>query len=127
MHEYDVDRQTVQPCRECRVATKRLDPAEYPQERFLSQILGFGRVSYHAQAQRVNMAAVLTINAFERRGIAFLSFVDGSCLQLKVTSVRRFACGMIHTFRGRGHMVVVMTYHLVPQVERYSRTTSRAV
>ena len=73
------------------------------------------------------MAAVHTINAFERRGIAFLSPVDGFCLLLQVTSVKSFAFGIIDTFPGRGHMVVVMTDHLVPQVERYSRTTSRVV
>ena len=54
VHEYNVDREAVQPCGKSRVPSKRCDLAMQLKERLLRQIFSFRRIPHHAQAQGVN-------------------------------------------------------------------------
>jgi hypothetical protein len=58
MHENDVESQTMQPGSKGRFAAKRLDLSKDQQEGFLRQILGFGWIPNHAQAQSIDAAAM---------------------------------------------------------------------
>src|SRR6266480_171970 len=78
-HRRDVNRQSVQPSREGRFATKRVNFAKQEQEGFLSQILCFSRISYHAQTYRIYTSAMRTIEVFKRRRIALARSLDRSC------------------------------------------------
>jgi len=73
MHQNDIDGKTVEPRRKCRVAAKCGDLSVKLKEGFLSQVLGFGRITHHAQAQGVNPPLVDGIEVGECLMIACLS------------------------------------------------------
>src|SRR6266550_4797182 len=76
-HQYDVNRQSVQPSREGRFATKRVNFAEQEQEGFLSQILCFRRIAYHAETYRIHASAMQSVEVFKHTTIAVAGSLDG--------------------------------------------------
>ena len=66
----------MEPGREGGFAAERVDFAEKLEEGFLREVLGFERVSEHAEAETVDAARVLAIESFERGGVTALSAED---------------------------------------------------
>src|SRR5580700_10559530 len=80
-HEEQVDRNAVQPSGESRIAAKGADLAVDHQKCFLSEIFSFGRISDHAQAQRVNARAMQMVKALKCGGVFELSTRYGFLLR----------------------------------------------
>src|SRR5205807_552218 len=75
-HEYDVDRQAVQPRSERALAAKAPEPLPRPHEGILRELLGLARVGGEAQAQRVHAPHVLAVERLERGVVALLRLPD---------------------------------------------------
>jgi hypothetical protein len=67
----------MQPRRKRRFSAKRADLAEQLQESFLRQVLGFGRIRRHTQAQRIHTPPVLVVESLERFRVPLLRLSDG--------------------------------------------------
>src|SRR2546429_1570418 len=75
-HEYDVDRQAVQPRSERALAAKAPEPLPRPHEGILRELLGLARVGGESQAQRVHAPHVLAVERLERGVVALLRLPD---------------------------------------------------
>ena len=94
----------MQPGRKSRFAPESSDLPEKLEERFLRQVFCFGGIAHHPQTERIDPAAVQTVQAFKSRRIALLGEPDRFCLR-QFPSVRfvsfgpRYPSGRIHTVR----------------------------
>jgi hypothetical protein len=61
VHKHLIDRQTVQPGREGRIASKTLELSEDLHEHFLRKVFGQSRVAEHPQAKRIYPPVVLLV------------------------------------------------------------------
>ena len=83
--EDDVDGQPVQPGRECAPALERAEPFPGADEAHLGELFCQRRAATHAQAQGVDPADVVVVEAFERASVT----ADGASNQLGVGRVGR--------------------------------------
>jgi len=66
----------MQPRRKGRLPAERADLAVELEERLLGQILRFGRIRCHAQAERIHAALVLVVEGLERLSVSKFSLLD---------------------------------------------------
>jgi hypothetical protein len=76
MHENGVYRDSIQPRRYSRVAAKSCEFAKDLNKCVLRQVLGFGNIVRHTQANRVNSRPVRTEQLGESLGVATLNPSD---------------------------------------------------
>jgi hypothetical protein len=99
MHQYYVDGQPVKPRRKSGLTAKRPNLSVKLQERFLSQILGFGCIRSHPQAQRVDSPLMLVVQALERLSVTLFGPLDEISFD-RIAGLSLFWVGQV-AFSGR--------------------------